>query len=151
MTIDDFINKHHIVMPCVPAPENPNFADDAWPKGSGHFFCRLYRLPHADFHPSDLAPYPMVATYYSMGPGHADKHGNFKAPAASAVLDCLAVDASTVEYCRSFEDWCAELGYDSDSRRAEATYRACVAAALKLEGWLGRPAYRELLDDVERL
>jgi len=25
----------------------------------------------------------------------------------------------------SFEEWCDDYGYDSDSRSAEATYRAC--------------------------
>ena len=26
---------------------------------------------------------------------------------------------------QSFEDWASEYGYDSDSRKAEAVYRAC--------------------------
>ena len=151
MTIQDFIDKHHITMVCYRAPENPNITDAAWSKGAGHFFCRLYRLPQSHFRPEDLTPYPMVATYYSRGSGHADKYGNFRAPEASAVLDCLASDAWLADGCRGFEDWCNETGYDSDSRSAEATYRECVATALKLGNWLGRPAYRELLDDVERL
>ena len=46
-------------------------------------------------------------------------------PTLTDVLYCLVSDAQTVNYCAGFEDWCAELGYDDDSRKAEKTYRAC--------------------------
>lgn len=37
-------------------------------------------------------------------------------------------------YCpKSFSDFCGELGYDEDSRKAEALHRACLEQSAKLE------------------
>lgn len=52
------------------------------------------------------------------------------APHAADVLYSLLMDSSAVG--QSFESWCSELGMDSDSRKAEATYRACQENADKL-------------------
>lgn len=57
-------------------------------------------------------------------------------PDAATVLDCVASDASGADGT-SFEDWCADYGFDSDSRKAERTYRACVAQSRKLRKLLG--------------
>lgn len=46
-------------------------------------------------------------------------------PTLTDVLYSLVSDAQTVSYSAGFEDWCADLGYDDDSRSAEKTYRAC--------------------------
>lgn len=54
---------------------------------------------------------------------------------AADVLSCLALDAGSTN--QSFESWCADLGYDSDSRRAEATYKACQRNAVRLTRLLG--------------
>src|SRR6185369_7573188 len=47
-------------------------------------------------------------------------------PSAADVLACLASDATSAENARSFEEWCSDFGTDTDSRRAERTYNACV-------------------------
>jgi hypothetical protein len=52
------------------------------------------------------------------------------APDAACVLYSLIRDSDAVGM--SFESWCEELGYDSDSRKAEQTYRECQANADKL-------------------
>lgn len=52
------------------------------------------------------------------------------APPAASVLYSLILDSSAVG--QSFESWCADYGYNSDSRKAEATYRACQENADKL-------------------
>lgn len=45
------------------------------------------------------------------------------------VLACISSDV----YCADdFEDWCGDLGYDSDSRKAEATWDRCHTFKLKL-------------------
>lgn len=80
---------------------------------------------------------------FSMGQGH-----NGQPPTAADVLECLALDASSYENARSFEDWCAEYGYDTDSRKAERTYRAVKRGAERLERWLGN-AYQTLLWEVD--
>lgn len=58
-------------------------------------------------------------------------------PSLADVMECLASDASTVENSRGFEDWAEDLGYDTDSRSAEATYQACVKQTDKLRRLLG--------------
>jgi len=71
-------------------------------------------------------------------------------PRAEDVLDCLASDAAGVENARSFEDWCSEYGYDTDSRTAERIYKACEKLAEKLKNFMGS-FYDSLLWDVKRL
>lgn len=44
------------------------------------------------------------------------------APTVEGVLDCLLSDASLGE--NTFEDFCGELGYDTDSRKAYAQWKA---------------------------
>jgi hypothetical protein len=58
-------------------------------------------------------------------------------PTAADVLYCLCLDASSVDTTSGFEDWCRDLGYDTDSRRAEKTYRACERIAVRLHAFLG--------------
>jgi hypothetical protein len=70
---------------------------------------------------------------------------------ASSVLDCLASDAAGVQNARDFSDWCAEYGYDTDSRKAERTYKACQRQAASLQRLLGSTAaYETLLFNTDR-
>lgn len=68
---------------------------------------------------------------FYMGTGH-----NGNEPEARDVLECLLDDASGVEW-QSFEGWCGEYGYDTDSRKAERIYRACERLNHKLRRFLG--------------
>lgn len=47
-----------------------------------------------------------------------------------------------------FADFCAEVGYDEDSRRAEKTWKACKRSAAKLNRIYDGDLY-ELLDSLE--
>jgi hypothetical protein len=51
-------------------------------------------------------------------------------PTISDILYSLVTDASAES--ESFPDWCANLGYDTDSRKALETYLACQENAVKL-------------------
>lgn len=62
---------------------------------------------------------------------------------ASLVLDAGVLDAS------SFENWAAEYGYDTDSRKAKATYRACLDIALKLRAGIGEAGLAKLREACE--
>jgi hypothetical protein len=88
----------------------------------------------------------VLTVAFSMGIGH---HG--KAPTAAEVISCLADDASSVENASDFADWCSELGFDEDSRKAKRTYDVCVRQAAKLKAFLGPDAYDQLLYKTERL
>jgi hypothetical protein len=51
-------------------------------------------------------------------------------PSLADVLYSLLMDATA--YGQTFEDWCCEFGYDTDSRRAEKTFRTCEAIGRRL-------------------
>lgn len=51
-------------------------------------------------------------------------------PASASVIWCLLLDSSAVN--GSFDDWCADNGYDTDSRKALETYLECQQTATKL-------------------
>lgn len=57
-------------------------------------------------------------------------------PSAADVLASLCSDAMSVACGQSFEEFCGEFGYDTDSRKAETTYRTCQETALRLRGFL---------------
>ena len=60
---------------------------------------------------------------------------NTREPSAADVLSCIISDATSGE--DSFEDFCSNLGYDSDSRKAEATFKACKKMGPKVRKLLG--------------
>lgn len=69
-------------------------------------------------------------------------------PDAAGVLYSLVMDASAND--QSFNDWCADYGYDTDSRKAFETYQACCDAAKQLNRLFSRAeqeSLRELLQD----
>lgn len=68
-----------------------------------------------------------------------------KPPTITDVLYCLVNDASAIDY-PSFEEWAESMGYDADSRSAEATYRACVGTGLALLAMLGSDGLARLRD-----
>lgn len=70
-------------------------------------------------------------------------------PAASDVMACLISDAHAGE--ESFDDFCADMGLDNDSRSAEATWKACQRVGSQLARLFGAD-YRAAMDtDWEEL
>ncbi len=61
------------------------------------------------------------------------------------MLDCLLSDSQAGE--QDFEEFCAEFGYDTDSRKAERTWKACRAQAPKVKRLLGEDFERFLYAD----
>lgn len=57
-------------------------------------------------------------------------------PDVCDVMHCLVLDAEVLEYAR-FEEWAENFGYEPDSRKAEQTYRDCMAIALQLRSIIG--------------
>ena len=73
-----------------------------------------------------------LETAYYTGTGHRAKPAKRTswdnaprpvAPTAGSVLYSLLLDASGAD--ENFYDWCDNYGYDTDSRKALATYEAC--------------------------
>jgi hypothetical protein len=97
-TLKAFIRQHRITMSADWADSNPNI--DTMPPGSRHWRCTL------------RCQRRRLTIYFSQGPAIE------REPTVEDVLDCLASDAGCAS---TFEDWCADFGYDSDSRKAEQT------------------------------
>lgn len=133
MPLADFIASAGITMACEESDDNPNMDSDSRDR-MDHWKCLL------------RSGRSRLTIYFSMGIGH---HGN--QPELAEVLDCLSSDASGIENARSFEDWCADYGYNADSRKAERTFRTCERQANKLKKFLGDSAYETLLWRTERL
>jgi hypothetical protein len=67
-------------------------------------------------------------------------------PIAADICDVvysLVSDARAIDY-PSFEAWASDYGYDVDSRKAEATYRACLEIGLALRASLGDSGFAKL-------
>ena len=73
-----------------------------------------------------------------------------KEPTTEDVLDCLASDAGSMINAQTFEDWASELGYDTDSRKAEKIYKACDRQKDNLERLLDG-GLESLCFETERL
>ena len=67
---------------------------------------------------------------YSKGKGH-----DGEPPTLSEVVECLDLDASIVDACPTFRDYCAEYGAEEDSRKALRTYKATMRQAKRWR-WL---------------
>ena len=65
------------------------------------------------------------------------------APLLRDVMYSLLADYPVIDY-GSFESWASDYGYDTDSRKAEQTYRACLDNALQLRAALGDSVIAEL-------
>lgn len=121
----DFIRARSITMTSERIDTRPDVADygtereDAWQRDASHWRCTLRRS--GDQRRS-------ITIYYSMGSAHVGE------PCAADVLSSLLLDASGPE---DFTDWCGDYGYDTDSRRAERTFKACQVIARKLRRFLG--------------
>lgn len=57
--------------------------------------------------------------------GPCRPHYGIPKPDIAGVMYALHHDADVMNY-RTFEEWASEFGYDTDSRKAESTFRACL-------------------------
>lgn len=80
-----------------------------------------------------------LTTSFYQGPAHTQE------PTAADVLGCLCRDARAGEM--SLEEFCSAFGYDIDSRKAEATHKACERIRKKLTSFLGN--YFDTFADAE--
>jgi hypothetical protein len=59
------------------------------------------------------------------------------------VLYSLSMDSDVID-ASGFEEWASNFGYETDSRKAESIYRACLDIALKLRAALGEEGLAKL-------
>lgn len=66
------------------------------------------------------------------------------------VFSSILLDTSEIENGADFEEWAGDLGFDTDSRKAERTYKACVAEWESLQAMFSQTeidGLRELFED----
>jgi hypothetical protein len=147
--IEDFITRNGITITSVYADRNPAMEGSANMDNYKVTLKRSAAVPRVGVSGIDLLTHKRIVARltvtFSKGMGH---HG--AEPTADEVLDCLASDAAGIENAQSFEDWCSEYGYDTDSRKAEKTFKACEHSARRLKAFLGDDLYDQLLWHTER-
>ncbi len=135
LTLRAFIARHRISAEAFLIDERPDSLMADMPAGSRHWRVVLHESKSRH----------QMTLYFSQGPAIE------REPAAEDVLDCLASDWSSYDNARDFAAWASDLGYDTDSRKAEAIWRAVCRQAHQLERFLGAALVRELAYNVERL
>lgn len=131
MTLQEFIDATGLVLTSQPTDRNPHMED------SGRMDNYKVKLRAKELGTMRL--------YFSKGFGHQGQP-----PELDEVLECLASDAAGIENSGSFEGWCGEYGYDTDSRRAARTYNNTERQADRLKQFLGEDYYQQLLWEVQR-
>lgn len=69
-------------------------------------------------------------------------------PDATDVVYSLVMDAGVLNF-PTYESWAGEYGFDPDSRKGEATYRACLELALALRAVVGEAGLAQLTSACE--
>ena len=126
MTLQQFIDRHNLTLTATRTDRNP---DMSYFDGD-HWKVTLKRPGHR------------MTLVFSKGYGHRGE-----APTCEEVLDTLRSDLFYMD-C-SFEDFCSEVGFDPDSRKAERTFKALVRQNTKLHKFLGEDLFTELLNCEE--
>lgn len=104
---------------CQNINERPDTSSDTWGEGAKHWQVWVKRGDK------------MLTTYYSAGSmTNAAMNGS---PELADIMYSLLNDASGISYNDTFEEWADEIGYDTDSRKAEKIYNACKEIAKQLE------------------
>lgn len=74
--------------------------------------------------------------------------GNVITPELADVMASLILDSSAIDHT-TFESWAGEFGYDTDSRKAEAIYRACLQEGLALRNSVGEAGLAKLREAAQ--
>lgn len=130
-TMTDFLTRVPVKMTATRYQPSPDTGAQ-WDRAASHWRCVLWhegRKIQVAFHMGQALTGP---------------------PTFAAVLDCLASDAAGYENASDFADWCAEYGYDADSRKAERIFRQIERQTGSLARLLGVELYEKLLWHVER-
>ena len=108
---------------------------------SGHACDRWYLVMSKRTNPA-----PNIVFTYHTGLGHR-KNGKVQRPKLESVLECLLADAGYAN--ELFKDFCSDLGYDPDSRKALKTYLACQETEIKLRSLFGYGYQDQLREELD--
>lgn len=114
-------------MRCMRVDSRPG--GDSWEADASHWRVTLMRHRES------------ICVFYSMGSAHTSE------PDIRDVFYSLLIDSDSGG--ESFGDWCANYGYDTDSRKAEKTHRACKRIAAGLARLFSESELRDLRELFE--
>ena len=117
MDAKTFCNRFNVRAVSEWSDENPNMPE--W-RDANHFKVTLHRN----------TPRRRMTVYFSQG------YGINGEPTPESVVECLTSDASSI-LNSGFEDWAADLGLDTDSRKAESLYRVTEKLSAKFAAFVG--------------
>jgi len=125
----------HVNISAVKVP--PSTIIPGWPNDEAGFLAVWQRKPNANFTDKEmqLRVAQRLARLQKLN------------PTLPSVLYSLLSESTA--YGQTFEDWCGDLGYDTDSRKAEEIFKACESTGRKLSKIDGNAIERarELLQD----
>lgn len=110
--------------------------------GAGIAYCPSYKSARR------LSLDEAAAIEYETEHGKAKSGGAPILPDPCDVVASLMLDAGVLD-AGGFEGWASEFGFDPDSRKAEAMYRACLEIALNLRAGLGDAIMSELREAAQ--
>ena len=125
-TIKQFIKENNLTMNCEYADSNPNMPDSNNMNHSKVTIKRKFKLNGN--HLDTRFGFKQMTLYYSQGYGIQGE------PTLESVLNCLISDSTCGE---TFQEFCDNLGYDNDSRKAEKTFNTILKQTSKLKKLLG--------------
>lgn len=129
VTLKEFVDKYNIGLQLFPIPFRTDLGhtSDQWDKKARHFaFILSY----------DNKTYK---GYYSQGGGIKRR------PHIEDILNALVMDTLNISQ-DSFEDWCSEYDYSTDSINAHKIYTLCLEEYQGLKKLLGTKQLHELYD-----
>lgn len=130
-------------------------ADDEWRRAANrweltlHYDGRDLRIPfwQGSGHQIELPTrgrmtdvYGWTIKYRTVARG-GDVYQYPKAPTLLSVLECLASEVNLGD--QLFEDFCADLGYDTDSRKAYKSWEESRDLMLRIRDWLGHEQFEK--------
>lgn len=65
-------------------------------------------------------------------------------------FSCLLMDSDVLDYS-NFQEWAENMGFDSDSRKAESMYRDCLNIALTLRSALGEKSCMKMRECAQQM
>lgn len=96
-----------------------------------------------------IVEYNKNKTSFSFGDSIANTYDN-KKPDKNGLLETITSDYFyTLDNYPSFEDFASEFGYETDSRKAEQTYKKCIEGADKLHTVFNDSEIEKIREDLE--
>lgn len=127
MNYKTFIEKYKVDCNITRVPFRTDHITD-WGTGARHFMYTIKVRGTYD---------KTVNGYFSQGSAHK------KCPTCVDILNALSLDTNGI-HGTSFDIWCGDFGYDSDSIKALETYRACLNEYKQLEQVFNKKQLKEL-------